>query len=245
MSTEKTNVRLHVFMASCGLASRRASEKLIQEGRVLVNGKKATLGQSVSDDDTVEFNGKTLKRQERKQYLLLNKPPGYISSMSDDRGRPIAASLFGSRITERIYNVGRLDQWSSGLLLFTNDGQLASLLVHPRGQIDKEYLIETDLAIPPVLLSEFSRGIMIDGETYKADSAEQTGSRSLKIVLVEGKNREIRIVLEHFGLRALALRRVRIGPLMLEDLPEGSYRELRDDEIRALWEYPAKKGGLV
>ncbi len=229
-------VRLQAWLARAGVASRRAAERIILEGRVAVNGAVVTeLGSKVSPGDTVALDGKPLSLEETKRYILLNKPAGRISAMADPEGRPLAVDLLKPAVAERVYNVGRLDQWSSGLLLFTNDGELAALLGHPSGGIEKEYEVRTDLDIPNTVFFSFERGVLVDGERYRAKSAVRTGPRSARIILVEGKNREIRRVLQSYGLRALALRRVRIGPLELGNLPEGGYRELSAEEVAALF----------
>jgi len=243
MNADSGKLRLQVYLAQAGVASRRASEKLIEAGRVKVNGKTATIGQSVLPGDEVALDGKVLKPEERLRYILLNKPPGFLSTMSDDRDRPIAAALLGSAVPERVYNVGRLDQWSSGLLLFTNDGNLAKILIHPSGEVDKEYLVATDLPIPEGFAEAFSKGIDLEGEIHRALSVELMDQKTMKVVLVEGRNREVRRVLEHFGLRALSLRRIRLGPLTLGDLAEGSFRELSAAEVEALAAYSAAKQG--
>jgi 23S rRNA pseudouridine2605 synthase len=153
--------------------------------------------------------------------------------MSDPEGRPLACELLQG-VRERVYNVGRLDQWSSGLLLFTNDGDIASLLVHPSGGIEKEYEIAADAPLGEDFFSGFRDGLVIDDVAYRAYSLERTGPDSAKVVLVEGRNREIRRILEHFGRRARVLRRVRIGDLSIAGLAEGEYRELSDAEVDAL-----------
>jgi 23S rRNA pseudouridine2605 synthase len=245
MSEEVKKLRLQVYLAQAGIGSRRGCEKMIEAGRVRINGRMATLGQSVLPGDAVRLDGEAVRLQETLRYLVLNKPPGFISSMADERDRPIAASLLGSKIPERVYNVGRLDQWSSGLLLFTNDGQLAKLLIHPSGQIDKEYLVKTDLDIPESFKASFLKGIDLEGETHKALSIELVDERTMKVVLVEGRNREIRRVLEHFGLRALSLIRIRLGSLGLGDLAEGAFRELAPAEVEGLFAYSAARQGPV
>lgn len=237
MSAEDTRQRLQAYLASCGLGSRRACERFIVEHRVHVDGRQAVLGESVLPGQEVRLDGKVVRPQERLRYIALNKPPGFVVSMSDERGRPVAASLLGGRVPERVYNVGRLDQWSKGLLLFTNDGDLTAWLVHPSGGMDKEYEIITDLPIPARLAEEFEAGIEIEGVRYRAESARLEGPKALRVILVEGKNREIRRVLEFYGLRALSLTRVRIGPVSLGGLAEGSWRDLEEVEVTALREY--------
>jgi 23S rRNA pseudouridine2605 synthase len=226
--------RLQAFLAHAGIASRRACEGIILQGRVTINGKVSSeLGVRVMPGDEVALDGRTLGPEGRKRYLLLHKPAGYISAMSDPEGRPLAADLLRG-VEERVYNVGRLDQWSSGLLVFTNDGDLASLLVHPSGGIEKEYEVQADAALGDDFFAAFAEGFAMDGVVYRAASLARTGPASAKVVLLEGRNREIRRVLEHFGRKAKVLRRVRIGTLTIDGLAEGSYRELREEEIASL-----------
>ena len=241
MNEQREKMRLQAYLASCGLGSRRACEKLILEGRVSINSQTATLGQSVSPGDIVRFDERIAKPQTRLRYIALNKPPGFVTSMADEKGRPVASSLLGNSVEERVYNIGRLDQWSSGLLLFTNDGDLTALMVHPSGLIEKEYHVETDLPIPPTFADQFMAGILVEGIRYKAESVRVESEKTMSVVLIEGKNREIRRVLEHFGLRAMLLRRMRIGPIELGDLVEGSHRELTQGEVAALRGFSAEK----
>ncbi len=163
----KEGLRLQAYLASCGLGSRRFCEGFIEQGRVRVNGLPVILGTRVGPEDRVTLDGRPVEPQARLRYIALNKPPGYISSMADERNRPVAASLLKSSVPERVYNIGRLDQWSSGLLLFTNDGDFASLLVHPRSCIDKEYLVRCDLPIP----EELPRGFMEDRKSTRLNSS--------------------------------------------------------------------------
>jgi 23S rRNA pseudouridine2605 synthase len=232
--TAPEGIRLQAYLAHSGVASRRACEGIILSGRVAINGKKVTeLGVRVKPGDSVSLDGKALEPETRKRYILLNKPAGYICAMSDPEGRPLAADLLKG-VGERVYNVGRLDQWSSGLILFTNDGELASLLVHPTGGIEKEYEIVADAPLGEDFFEAFSSGLDIDGVAYRALSLARTGPKEARVVLIEGKNREIRRVLERFGRKAITLRRVRIGPIALGELPEGSFRELSGPELKSL-----------
>jgi 23S rRNA pseudouridine2605 synthase len=164
----------------------------------------------------------------------LNKPPGYICSSNDPQGRELALSLLPSSIKERLYSVGRLDYMSCGLIFFTNDGGFASCLGHPRYELEKEYIVEATGIIPDTVVDAFNNGVTIDDVFYKAKSAEKTGRKSLRIVLVEGKNREIRRVFSHFRLHPSLLRRVRIGQILLGNLGEGSSRSLTQKEIQEL-----------
>ncbi|MDA8426939.1 MAG: pseudouridine synthase [Treponema sp.] len=238
-------IRLQVYLARAGVASRRAAERMITEGRVSIDGLRVVeLGTKVGPADHVEIDGRPVAARERLRYLVLNKPPGYICAMSDPDGRPLAIDILKGSVAERVYNVGRLDQWSSGLLLFTNDGELASRLVHPSGGIDKEYELQADAPLPDEFFADFPHGVEIEGIVYKAASVRKIGPSSARVVLIEGRNREIRRVLESFGRRALSLRRVRIGPLQLGDIAEGSFRDLMPEEVRSLSQYRGGEGSL-
>jgi 23S rRNA pseudouridine2605 synthase len=170
--------------------------------------------------------------ENRQLYLALNKPPGYICTSSDPQGRPLALSLLPSEIKERLYSVGRLDYLSCGLIFFTNDGYFASRLGHPGTCLEKEYIVEATGVIPDEAAEAFNNGISVEGVHYKAKSAEKTGRKSMRIILIEGKNREIRRIFSHFHLHPLLLRRIRIGSVQLGDLPEGASRPLTDIEIQ-------------
>ena len=228
------NIRLQVYLSHAGVASRRASEEIIASGRVSVNGVVITSqGTKVSDGDIVLLDGKPLELENRLVYIALNKPPGYICSSNDPQGRALALSLLPDS-SERLYSVGRLDYQSSGLIFFTNDGKFASLLGHPKTGLEKEYIVEASGPIPDIAIEAFNNGITIEDEFYKAKLAQRTGWKSLKIILVEGKNRVIRRVFSHFHLHPILLRRIRIGQVLLGNMEEGSYRNLTEKEISDL-----------
>lgn len=227
--------RLQVFLAHAGVSSRRAAEKIIEQGRVSVNGEIITVqGSKVFPSDAVLLDGQPLQGEKKLHYLALNKPPGYICSSRDPQGRPLALELLPGNITERMYNVGRLDLMSCGLVFFTNDGAFAAQLGHPGSAPEKEYHVEASGPIPALVRDAFLEGIEVDGVHYQALEAELTGRKSIRIVLVEGKNREIRRVFSHFHLHARLLRRVRIGPVLLGNLPEGTSRPLTGKELEDL-----------
>lgn len=228
-------VRLQVFLAHSGVASRRASEQIILDGRVTVNGVCISeMGAKVSINDIICVDEKQVKPEDHQRYVLLSKPSGYVCSLSDEKGRPVAADILKSAYTERLYNVGRLDMYSSGALLFTNDGAFASVVGHPSSEIEKEYIVEASLPFSDDLLTAFIKGIRIDSVYYRCKSADRLSSRRLRIVLIEGKNREIRKVLEHFGVRIKNLIRTRIGPVSLGQLKYGEFRDLLPTEIKDL-----------
>ncbi len=233
--SDKQEMRLQVYLAHAGVASRRACEKIIAEGRVSVNGTLVTdMGSKVRTGDTVLLDGKPVHPETRKCYVLLNKPAGFVCTLSDEKGRPTAADLLKETYSERLYNIGRLDMFSSGAILFTNDGDFAAKIEHPSAQIEKEYVIETTQDFPPELLTRFERGIRVDGIFYKCRSAAAVNRRKLRIVLVEGKNREIRRVLDSFNCTIKRLVRVRIGSLELGTLKAGEFRDLTAKERQAM-----------
>ena len=228
-------IRLQVFLAHCGVASRRACEKIITDGRVSVNGQIVTeLGTKVGGQDKVCLDGKQVFLEEKKLYVLLNKPAGFVCSSSDEKGRAVAADLLKDSYKERLYNVGRLDMYSKGMILFTNDGDFAAKLSHPSSQIEKEYIVETSQNIPDDLPAKLEKGLRVEGVFYKALHVEKLKERKLKIVLIEGKNREIRKMLEDQNIGTHSLARVRIGNINLDDLRPGDHRELTPNEVKGL-----------
>ena len=228
-------IRLQVYLARCGVASRRASENLILNGRVSVDGKIVTeLGTKVSGKEKICLDGKQIFPEAEKRYILLNKPEGYVCSLADEKDRPIAASLLKDTYTERLYNIGRLDMLSGGVILFTNDGDFSAKVEHPSSEIEKEYEVITVFEYPDEVLQKFLRGVRIEGVFYKALSAERISKNKMRIVLIEGKNREIRRVLKFFNIKIKKLTRVRIGCVRLSDLPSGKHRPLTSEEIKGL-----------
>lgn len=240
---EKTQERLQAFLAHCGVASRRASEKIILDGRVSVNGQIITeLGTKVSFSDVVEVDGKKISLEEKKRYILLNKPAGFVCSSSDEKGRPVAADLLKEKYSERLYNVGRLDMYSKGMILFTNDGDFAAKLSHPSSQLEKEYIVETSQNVTEDFCNRFEKGIRVEGTFYKCKKCEILKPRKIKIVLIEGKNREIRTVLESENIGTKSLVRVRIGNVNLDELKPGESRELTSFEVHGLLKLCEKAG---
>jgi 23S rRNA pseudouridine2605 synthase len=232
--SENAPLRLQVYLAHAGLASRRAAEELIAAGRVSVNGRVVTaMGVKVLPGDDIRLDGVALRLETQFHYLALHKPPLYISSSSDPQGRPLAMDLL-PRLQKRLYNVGRLDYRSSGLLIFTNDGDFAARVSHPSANIEKEYLVEATGPIPDVLLEQFAKGLNIEGVWYRAAELERLGRKALRVTLIEGRNREIRRVFSHFHLHPSKLHRVRIGPVLLGSLAPGESRPLAEEELRNL-----------
>lgn len=231
--------RLQKFMAEAGVASRRACEELIRQGRVTVNGETASLGRSVEpEQDRVELDGKPVQKEQRRTVILLYKPRGVVSTSSDPEGRRTVQDYF-REIPERLYNVGRLDLNSEGLLLMTNDGALANRLTHPRYGVEKTYYAVCDGKLTASEASKLTNGIELeDGMTAPArvDAVRTTqrGDTSFLITIHEGRNRQIRRMLEAVGHRTLRLKRERFGPLSLGTLAPGEWRKLSDEEIKKL-----------
>ncbi|AEE17144.1 pseudouridine synthase [Treponema brennaborense] len=230
--SQPESLRLQVYLAHCGVASRRSCETYIADGRVSVNGTVVTVpGTKVLPDDTVCVDGKRVTLEETKRYVLLNKPAGFVCSLSDEKGRQTAASLLEPHYSERLYNVGRLDMFSAGLVLFTNDGEFAARVSHPSSEMEKEYVVDTSLPVPPALAEKFVKGIRVDNVFYRCKSAERLNSRRMRIVLIEGKNREIRRVFEAFNIGVKQLVRIRIGNLNIQGLGPGEFRDLTAAEV--------------
>lgn len=231
--------RLQKFMAEAGVASRRACEELIRQGRVTVNGETASLGRSVEpEQDRVELDGKPVQKEQRRTVILLYKPRGVVSTSSDPEGRRTVQDYF-REIPERLYNVGRLDLNSEGLLLMTNDGALANRLTHPRYGVEKTYYAVCDGRLTASEAAKLTNGIELeDGVTAPArvDAVRTTqcGDTSFLITIHEGRNRQIRRMLETVGHRTLRLKRERFGPLSLGTLAPGEWRKLSDEEIKKL-----------
>ncbi len=229
------SIRLQVYLSHAGVASRRAAEQIILSGRVTVNGNTVSgMGSRVIPEDIVCVDGKRVQPEEHTRYVLLNKPAGYVCSLADEKGRPVAADILKNHYAERLYNVGRLDMYSAGALIFTNDGKFAAIVGHPSAEIEKEYIVEASLPFRDEVIDAFAKGIRLENVFYKCRTAERLSARRLRIVLIEGKNREIRKVLEHFGVRIKNLIRVRIGPVELGDIKYGEFRNLSEVEISEL-----------
>lgn len=224
--------RLQKYLASCGIGSRRHCEELIEAGRVRVNGAPARLGQSVTPgDDRVEYRGREVKPETEKVVVAVNKPAGYLSACF--RGREE-----GWLVTElvdlpyRLYPVGRLDRDSEGLLLLTNDGDLALELTHPRYEKEKEYEVELDRPVGPELCRRLQKSVQLFDGPSQAVRATPIASNRVSVVLAEGRKRQLRRMLEALGCGVVRLKRVRIAGLRLGDLPSGKWRRLSEQEVK-------------
>ena len=229
--------RLQKLLSAAGVCSRRASETYITAGRVTVNGVLAELGQRADPDrDDIRVDGKPLSGKEELVYLLLNKPRGYVTTLSDEKGRKTVAELVSS-CGARVYPVGRLDLDSEGLLLMTNDGALTHRLLHPSGQVNKTYLVSVYGPVAGAA-ERLSAVTDLDGEPIRPAQVEvlrRTGQTAeLSVTIHEGKNRQIRRMCQACGLTVKRLRRVREHTLELGDLPAGKWRYLTAEEVDAL-----------
>lgn len=232
-------IRIQKIISDSGYCSRRKAEALISAGRVKVNGRLAKLGDKAGGRDIISVDNEKLYIPKKKKniYLMLNKPRGYVTTMSDEMGRRCVTELIDD-IEERVYPVGRLDRNSEGLLLFTNDGNFANSIMHPAKQISKTYRVTVRPNISDEQLVALSDGVVIDGRrTLPANvivKDKEPGRVVLLITIKEGRNRQIRKMCEAVGLEVARLRRVSIGPIKLGMLKPGTYRELTADELRAI-----------
>lgn len=231
-------IRLQKYMSECGVASRRKSEEIIAEGKVTVNGKTAETGCKIDPEtDKVYVNGKRIGRPEELIYIMLNKPRGYISTMSDEQGRKSVSELV-SDAGARVYPIGRLDKDSEGMLLFTNDGEFANRMMHPSGGMTKTYRVTVRPSITEEQITHMMTGMMLDGKkTLPADIkviSDEPGRVVLEMTISEGRNRQIRRMCEAEGLQVARLRRIATGRVKLGMLKPGKWRRLTDEEVRLL-----------
>ncbi|MBQ1463756.1 MAG: rRNA pseudouridine synthase [Ruminococcus sp.] len=232
-------IRIQKMIADSGYCSRRKAEELISQGRVKLNGRPVKLGDKCGSRDLITIDGERLYAPRKKNlvYLMLNKPRGYVTTVSDELDRRCVMDLL-TDVEERVYPVGRLDRNSEGLLLFTNDGEFANSIMHPSRHISKTYRVTVRPDISDEQLVRMSEGIEIDGKkTLPATvivKEKQEGRVVLLITIKEGRNRQIRKMCEAVGLEVARLRRISIGPLKLGMLKPGTWRELTAEELRAL-----------
>lgn len=228
--------RLSKVLAEAGVASRRAAEELIFQGRVRVDKEVVLLPQTLVDPDTTSIvvDGKPVAVVEEKVYYLLNKPAGYICSNRSVAQAKLVLDLFEGE-PHRLFTVGRLDKDTTGLLLVTNDGHFANRVIHPSAGIRKEYLAKTDCELSHSHLASIANGTLVQGVFVKPLKVEKVRRGTLKIVIGEGKKREVRLLLEAAGLQTLSLTRIALGGLRLGNLPVGAWRSLSEREKRAIF----------
>jgi 23S rRNA pseudouridine2605 synthase len=231
--------RVQKALARAGLGSRRACEDLVRQGRVRIDGRVAELGDRVEPGRSrVEVDGIPVPLDPEIRYYVLNKPRGVVTTARDPQRRPDIRRFLPSG--ERVFPVGRLDRDTEGLLILTNDGELANRLMHPRYGVEKEYLAEVDGSVGERALSRLVRGIPLEDGPARARSARAVaaagGRTAVRLVMTEGRKREVRRMLAALGLTVRRLVRVRVGPIRLGRLAPGEVRELRLEEVRDLWE---------
>ena len=231
-------MRLNKYIASAGLASRRKADELIKAGKVKINGAVLDQpGYDVVSNDVVEVNGHVIEGVHKHVYIMLNKPKGYITSVSDDKDRPTVMDLV-REVDERLFPVGRLDYNTSGMLLMTNDGEFAYHLTHPKHQVEKTYRAKVTGVLSPERITKLRRGIDIGGFVTSASkvSVIKQADRSaiVEIIIHEGKNRQIRKMFAAVGNKVIELERVAIGDLYLGHLKVGHYRKLTRQEVEYL-----------
>ncbi|NLO84046.1 MAG: rRNA pseudouridine synthase [Clostridiales bacterium] len=231
-------MRLQKYLASCGVASRRAAEKLIAEGHVTVDGVVITeMGTQVTEGQVVCVDGNEVTPESKKFYIMYHKPAGEVTTVSDPENRATVLDKFRD-FPARLYPVGRLDYDSEGLLILTNDGDLTKRLLHPSGEVDKVYLARVSNQVTEMEIRKLERGVMVDGRRTSNAKGKILDVKPLYtdmlITIHEGRNRQVRKMIEQIGHQVVLLRRIRFGPLRLGDLPRGMWRELTEDEVSML-----------
>ncbi len=226
-------VRLNKFISESGVASRRAADRLIEDGRVSINGRVAVVGDKVTDDDVVKIDGETISRVEEDIIIAFNKPRG-ITCTADPNDPDNVIDFIG--YPKRIYSVGRLDKYSQGLLLLTNNGELAYRIMRSRGEHEKEYIVKVDRPVTESFLRGMSKGVPIEEDVVtKKCVVEKISDHEFRIILRQGLNRQIRRMCEYFGYRVERLKRVRVVNIELGDLEVGRYRNLTKAERKELF----------
>lgn len=229
-------MRINKYIATCGVCSRRKAEEYIKDGKVFVNGVKVEeFSKDISNQDVVKVNGKVISLKEEKLYLMLNKPIGYVTTNFEQFSRPSTKDLI--RVKTRVFPVGRLDMNTSGMLLYTNDGDFTNKLTHPSHSITKTYIVTIKgNALTDDVLEKLRHGVDIGGYVTKEAKVNKISDLEFEIVISEGKNRQIRRMCEALNLHIIKLKRVKIGNLELGDLKLGKYRVLNENDIKKIFE---------
>ena len=228
-------IRINKYIASSGVCSRRKAEEYILAGKVLVNGVVNTeLGYKVKEEDIVVVDGKTISLEEKKVYIMLNKPKGYVTTSKEQFGRPSVLDLV--KVEERVYPVGRLDMDSEGLLILTNDGEFSNNVIHPTKHISKKYEVVLKDNITETAIKKLESGVDIGGYVTRPAKVEKVTDKKILITIGEGKNRQVRRMIESVDNKVLNLKRIAIGGLKLDKLKSGEYIKLDEKLVNKIFE---------
>lgn len=227
-------MRINKYIASCGICSRRKAEEYIVQGKVKINDEVVKDLSTLVDveSDNVYLNNKLIKQENKKVYIMLNKPKGYVTTNSEQFGRKSTLDLIHEK--ERVFPIGRLDMYTEGLLLLTNDGQFANKLTHPKHEIEKRYIVNVDKKVTTEMIRKLQNGVDIGGYITKPAKVKIDNDTKFEIVISEGKNRQVRKMCEAVSLRVINLKRVQIGNISLGNLQIGKYRYLNKDEVDSI-----------
>lgn len=225
--------RINKYIASCGICSRRKADELISQGKVEINGQVVTdMGHKVDINDIVKINGKLITKEEEKVYIVLNKPKGYVTTSSDQFNRKNVIDLINENV--RVYPIGRLDMYTEGILLLTNDGEFANAIMHPRNKIEKTYVVTTDTNINQGQIDKLKNGVDIGDYITKPAKVRIISKDKIEIIISEGKNRQVRRMCDAVEINLLNLKRIKIGNIELGKLQTGKYRYLTNKEKQSM-----------
>ncbi|HLG25452.1 MAG TPA: pseudouridine synthase [Candidatus Gracilibacteria bacterium] len=235
METQKIKsegaLRINKYLATAGLCSRREADKLIEKGKVFINGRRARLGDTVNPEDTVEVDHKPVKADLKKIYIAFHKPYGVITTTNRESENNIMEYI---DLPQRVFPVGRLDVHSSGLILLTNDGDIVNQVLKAEHKQEKEYMVNVDKSLTPEMILQLERGVIVEGRKTLPAKVKKISDRQFTIVIVQGLNRQVRQMCEKMGYNVTILKRIRIAGIELGDLPRGKWRVLTAKEIASL-----------
>lgn len=224
-------IRINKYLSSCGYCSRREADRLLEQGRVTIDEKRAELGDRVDEDQIVCVDGKPVSKEPKRIVIAFHKPAGVVCTSSREEKNNIIEYI---QFPQRIYPVGRLDKDSTGLIFLTNDGELMDRILRSKNGHEKEYIVRVNRSLKPEILSAMRQGVPILDTMTKPCKIEQINDKSFKIILTQGLNRQIRRMCEYFGYKVVYLKRVRIMNVLLGELPEGKWRYLSEKELRTI-----------
>lgn len=242
-------MRLNKYIAASGVTSRRKADELIKQGKIKINGELITdMGYIVNEGDEIKHDGRIINTEEKKIYVMINKPQKFLSSVTDDRNRKTVIDIVKGKYKERLYPVGRLDYDTEGLLILTNDGEITKKLTHPSHDIKKTYFVKTDKKMYPDLLKKIENGVQVEDyitRECKIKKLQSKDGNECLITIGEGKNRQIRKMFETQNMKVVFLKRLSVGKIELGNLKTGEFRELTKEELKYLmsinWNKTSKK----